>query len=75
MYIERKRERRIRDKQRMKAKARKIGLNSAAYSDPDRAAKHADYLAICSCTYCGNPRRYWGSRTLQELKADLTCSE
>ena len=59
MYIERKRERRIRDKQRMKAKARKIGLNSAAYSDSERAVKHADYLAVCSCYMCRPGMPIW----------------
>lgn len=26
--------------------------------------------AICSCTMCGNPRRVWGFKTLQETKVD-----
>lgn len=24
----------------------------------------------CSCTMCGNPRRHWGEKTIQELKAE-----
>lgn len=29
----------------------------------------------CSCTGCGNPRRHFGERTLQELKWVLTARE
>lgn len=25
---------------------------------------------ICSCYICGNPRKHWKQKTLQELKAD-----
>lgn len=58
-----KRARRRHDAARMKMKARRI------YPD-DPAAKLADHLAHCSCMLCGNPRRRWGSVTLQELRAD-----
>lgn len=47
---EARRERRIRDKRRMKAKAAKIYPN-----DPRR--RNADHLAACSCHMCRNPRR------------------
>ncbi|MBK1666538.1 hypothetical protein CKO28_00590 [Rhodovibrio sodomensis] len=33
------------------------------------AERTADHLAVCSCTMCGNPRRHFGSRTLQEQRA------
>jgi len=69
-YKEKSRERRIRDKQRMKAKAKWVAKNSWGYK-PDnleRAIKHADYLAVCSCDMCGNPRRHFGQRTLQEVR-------
>jgi hypothetical protein len=71
MYKEQKRERRIRDKQRMKAKARRVSRLWRSYYDGDssRAMKHADYLAVCSCSMCGNPRRWFGERTMQEKKA------
>ncbi len=69
MYVEKKRERRIRDKRRMKAKARMVARTSWGYKDPARAVKHADYLAVCSCHQCGNPRRHFGTRTMQEAKA------
>lgn len=25
--------------------------------------------ALCSCWMCGNPRKYWGLRSIQELRA------
>jgi hypothetical protein len=31
------------------------------------AIKEADHLASCSCWMCGNPRRYFGEPTRQEL--------
>ncbi len=42
-----RRERRLADKQRMKAKAKRIG----------RREKEADHLAVCSCSMCCNGRR------------------
>jgi hypothetical protein len=50
------------DAARMKAKARRIYPH-------DAEAKSANHLAICSCMGCGNPRAWWGSLTLQELRA------
>lgn len=47
---EARRERRIRDKRRMKEKAAKIYPH-----DPRR--RNADHLAVCSCHMCRNPRR------------------
>lgn len=57
---ETKRDRRRRDLERMKAKARRIYADRA-----DRAVKWADYLAVCSCAVCGNPRRYWKSGAMK----------
>ena len=51
-------------KARVKAKARRIYPH-------DRTAKSADYLAVCSCWMCGNPRKWSGEPTLQERKAWL----
>lgn len=51
-------------KARVKAKARRIYPH-------DRAAKSADYLAVCSCWMCGNPRKWYGEPTMQERKASL----
>lgn len=50
MTEEKKRERRIRDRLRMKAKARRVR------PDQPKAVWAADYLAVCSCAMCGNPR-------------------
>lgn len=58
---ETKRDRRRRDLQRMKARARRIYADRAA----EKAVKWADYLAVCSCAICGNPRRYWKSGALK----------
>lgn len=41
---------------RKKAKANKLGL-------PTRLANH---LASCSCFMCGNPRKHFKEKTLQE---------
>ena len=62
---QKKRSRRRCDLQRMKARARRLRPH-------DPAAKTAEYLAVCSCAMCGNPRRYgWGERlTIQERRAE-----
>lgn len=67
MTTEEKRQRRRRDSERMKAKARRI------YPDRPKAHYWADRLAVCSCAMCGNPRHVWkdGRWTLQERRADL----
>ncbi len=64
---EKRRERRIRDRLRMEAKARRI------YPDQPKAVWRADYLASCSCALCGNPRRVWKccAETRQETRARL----
>ena len=35
-----------------------------------RRSRSADHLAACSCAMCGNPRRHWGERSLQERRAE-----
>lgn len=67
MAEEKKRERRIRDSQRMKARGRRI------YPDSVKAHYWADRLAVCSCAMCGNPRHVWkdGARTMQERRCAL----
>lgn len=56
---------------RMKAKA-KEKLKAWGYKDDsltDRMiGKHADNMAICSCDMCGNPRKVWGKKTIQERR-------
>lgn len=86
--MELKKQRRIRDKQRVKAKARTIyNIQMGGSFVPDcgqyrealrRWKKHSDYLAKCSCTQCGNPRRKMrgqDNRTLQEIRFDLRKSD
>jgi hypothetical protein len=34
------------------------------------AKQNANNLAHCSCSMCGNPRRYYGDKTKQELICD-----
>lgn len=67
MTDEKKRERRIRDSLRMKAKARRV------YPDIPKAIYWADRLATCSCAMCGNPRHVWkeGRQTMQERRCAL----
>lgn len=47
-------------------------------SEPDYFSDDGEYAKIlikthvpCSCPMCGNPRRYFGERTIQEKKAFL----
>ena len=53
---------RRRDLRRMKAKARRY------FPDWERAALFANNLVTCSGPCCGNPRRHFGHRTLQEQR-------
>ena len=59
-------------KSRMKAKARAIvkiwNASSGVKLPIDKLEAHADHLKACSCYMCGNPRRHFGSSTIQELK-------
>ena len=59
---------------RMKAKAKRIAIHQANH-DPEYEDEilagwlhHANHLACCSCSACGNPRRYDGEPTLQERR-------
>lgn len=52
------------DKERMKKKARKLFPH-------DKDAKLADHLASCSCHMCGNARKHYGHKTMQEVRSDL----
>lgn len=33
-----------------------------------KTRKFANHLAMCSCWMCGNPRKYLGEKTRQELQ-------
>lgn len=59
-------------------RARKIlRAQFASRSDVDLAEvdalarRLADHLASCSCPLCGNPRKWSGEHSLQELRAAL----
>lgn len=57
--------------QRMKNKAI---LLSKIYEIPN--LKYiSDHLKACSCSMCGNPRKYFNEKTLQEKKSDLDFEE
>jgi len=59
--MEKKRARRRRDLLRMKAKARRVYPHN-------KNATEAEYLAVCSCWMCGNPRKWFGDLTMQERR-------
>lgn len=75
-----KRARRRADKARMKARARRAYErlwrrpgDAPDWYDPKSHEKLADHMAACSCWACGNPRKYFKERTLQEQK--FYCDE
>lgn len=83
-----KKQRRIRDITRVKAKAKwvfhtvmgqKWVPDCARHREAlNRHLKHAEYLAVCSCNMCGNPRRVMrgrDNRSLQEIKFDLRWND
>lgn len=85
---EKKKERRLRDLRRVKTKAERvfrIVMRNKWVPDCGQYrealvnyVKHAEYLAVCSCTMCGNPRkklRGRDQRTRQEIKFDLRLTE
>ncbi len=81
-YKEKKRERRRRDLQRMKKRSvsvAKIQMRMMFWDESEhcnaqrqriitRAIKHAEHMAVCSCTNCGNPRKKMKYLTLKEIK-------
>jgi len=34
----------------------------------DKDATQAEFLAVCSCWMCGNPRKWFGDLTIQERR-------
>jgi hypothetical protein len=64
-YAEMKRAKRRKAKAKMKKKARKAFPWAGK-----RAERWADYMALCSDYCCGNPRKWFHEKTLQEKKAD-----
>ena len=95
-YIEKKRERRVRDFRRMVARAYDVFKLSFEVPSPVRrttprvdtwedvfcarrgaARRSAEHMTRCSkgAHGCGNPRRHWGDRTLQEKRHVLAAVE
>lgn len=66
-----KRDRRITDQMRMKAKALRIGKRMGVPS----YVINADHLAECSCYMCGNPRKWFGDKTIQERRFEIAAHE
>lgn len=60
---------------------RQLGINRAKrmIRNNDNWIHRFQYLIStrvpCSCMMCGNPRRYFNEKTIQELKADVTFQE
>jgi len=63
-----KRARRRHDLNRMKARARQIYPR-------DVEAKCANHLQTCSCYACGNPRKHFNEKTLQEQRAEIAAAQ
>ncbi len=36
---------------------------------PKAAGVYANHKCVCSCAMCGNPRRHFGERSMQEKRA------
>jgi len=53
-----------------RAKLRKMKNKARRVRPWDDKAKGANHLAVCSCWSCGNPRKHWHTKTLQEIKQD-----
>lgn len=63
---------------RMKTKAERIYWQSPLakyFGDSSPMIKTANHLKSCSCYMCGNPRKWFKEKTIQELKSDLDCRE
>lgn len=62
------RAKRRQDLKRMKRRARRIYPH-------DAAAKCANHLQTCSCYACGNPRKHFNEKTLQEQRAEIAAAQ
>ncbi len=87
-YVEKKRERRIRDYYRMVFRAYRVASTwwagpdiSQTWDEVDRyrwryAKRSANNLKRCSCSLgCGNSRRQWGEKSRQEYRMSLEENE
>jgi hypothetical protein len=57
---------RLRDKERMKRRAVRI-FAQRGVNNPNNI-KLADHIAHCSGSCCGNPRKWFNERTMQERR-------
>ena len=55
--------------QRIKRRVRGY-YNGKAADDPRHIGKIAHARRLCSCSLCGNPRRYYRELTVQERRRD-----
>ena len=53
-----------------RAKLRKMKDKAKRVRPWDDKARAANHLAVWSCWMCGNPRKHWHTKTLQEIKQD-----
>jgi hypothetical protein len=66
---------------RMKSKANHVFSNiwGTGVGDLEWSARHAvlhaNHMAVCSCSACGNPRRHFHMRTQQERLAILSSRD
>lgn len=44
-------------------------------NDKDIGIMASTHGATCSCPICGNPRKYFNEKTLQEKKIDITTQD
>lgn len=67
-------DRRRADEAREKAKAARV-LKSRGYgqeTSPKAVGKHySTHGSDCSCVFCGNPRKYFGEKTIAEQKKEI----
>lgn len=62
------RAKRRQDLNRMKRRARRIYPH-------DAAAKCANHLQPCSCYACGNPRKHFNEKSMQEKRAEIAAAQ
>lgn len=60
-------------KTKAKTKLKAWGMKEENLTDR-MIGRHADNMAKCSCTMCGNPRKVWGKKTIQEQRFECKLS-
>lgn len=71
-FKETKRAQRRHDVDRLKAVRSHHQVIASRHGEREPSAKtfgiHANTAALCSCVQCGNPRKFFGERTVQERR-------